>query len=160
MLCNLCNMAAFIEDLWNSIFTPGPTPTLLVATNASFGALQVVLLSLLIATHSIHFVILSIICGGLWWAINWFAAELLAFNKQEEESRQAQKDKTELEGSEAAVDDEITNVEISSEKSPAEPAAISSSIDADDARPRLVSSSSSGNISADSDWERIDQVAK
>lgn len=69
-------MAAFIEELWNSIFTPGTTPTLLVATNASFAALQLLLLILLLATHSIHFVVLTILCAGLWFAINWFVREL------------------------------------------------------------------------------------
>jgi len=69
-------MAAFFENLWSSIFTPGPTPTLLLATNVSFAALQVLLLALLVATYSIHFVILSGLTAGLWWAINWFAGEL------------------------------------------------------------------------------------
>lgn len=71
-------MANFVESLWESIFTPGPTPPLIVATNASFAALQAVLAALLIATHSIHFVVLSALCGALWWAINWFVAELRA----------------------------------------------------------------------------------
>ncbi|CRK22592.1 V-type ATPase assembly factor pkr1 like protein [Verticillium longisporum] len=69
-------MASFAENLWNSVFTPGTTPTLLYATNASFAALQLTLLALLAATRSIHFIILSFLCAGLWRAINWFAAEL------------------------------------------------------------------------------------
>lgn len=80
-------MASFFENLWESIFTPGPTPTLLVATNASFAALQVLLFAMLLATYSIHFVILSILCGGLWWAINWFAAEIRAAQAKEEEAK-------------------------------------------------------------------------
>jgi hypothetical protein len=47
-------MADFAEKLWESIFTAGPTPTLLVATNASFAALQVLLFAMLLATYSIH----------------------------------------------------------------------------------------------------------
>lgn len=78
-------MATFVENLWESIFTPGATPTLLIATNVSFGALQLVLLALLVATQSIHFVILSAISGGLWWAINWFARELKIHQQQEDE---------------------------------------------------------------------------
>ena len=74
-------MSSFIVDLWESIFTPGPTPTILKATNASFAALQVTLFALLVATHSVHFAILSVLSGGLWWAINWFAAELAAAQK-------------------------------------------------------------------------------
>lgn len=80
-------MAAFFEQLWESIFTAGPTPTLLVATNASFAALQVLLLVMLVATYSIHFVILSLLCGGLWWSINWFAAEIRAAQAKEEEAK-------------------------------------------------------------------------
>lgn len=80
-------MASFFEQLWESIFTPGPTPALLVATNASFAALQALLFAMLLATKSIHFIILSILCGGLWWAINWFAAEIRAAQAKEEEAK-------------------------------------------------------------------------
>lgn len=85
-------MASFLTDLWESIFTPGPTPSILVATNASFAALQVILLALLVATYSVHFVVLSVLCAGLWVSINWFAKEVLA--AQEEQARKAK----ELEG--------------------------------------------------------------
>ncbi|GAB1311400.1 SMK killer toxin resistance protein [Madurella fahalii] len=78
-------MASFIQGLWESIFTPGPTPTLLVATNVTFAALQVVLAGLLFATYSVHFMVLSVLCGGLWAAINWFARELKEHQIQEEE---------------------------------------------------------------------------
>ncbi|KAF1843963.1 Pkr1-domain-containing protein [Cucurbitaria berberidis CBS 394.84] len=80
-------MASFFENLWLSIFTPGPTPTLLVATNASFAALQLLLFAMLLATYSIHFFILSFLCGGLWWSINWFAAEIRAAQAKEEEAK-------------------------------------------------------------------------
>ncbi|KAF2459261.1 ER protein Pkr1-domain-containing protein [Lineolata rhizophorae] len=80
-------MADFIANLWNSIFTPGPTPTLLLATNAAFAALQVLLLALLAATRSIHFLILSGLSASLWWAINWFAGELAAAQAKEEEAK-------------------------------------------------------------------------
>ncbi|KAL2135655.1 hypothetical protein VTI74DRAFT_7465 [Chaetomium olivicolor] len=80
-------MASFFVGLWESIFTPGPTPTLLVATNVTFAALQVVLALLLFATYSIHFLVLSVLCGGLWVSINWFARELKAHQQQEEEKK-------------------------------------------------------------------------
>jgi len=77
----------FFEDLWESIFTPGPTPTLLIATNASFAALQLLFFALFIGTYSIHFVILSFLTGGLWYGINWFAKEIRIAQKAEEEAK-------------------------------------------------------------------------
>lgn len=80
-------MATFLTDLMNSIFVAGPTQSLIVATNASFAALQFVLFCLLIATYSIHFLILSFLSAGLWWSINWFVAELTEARRQEEERK-------------------------------------------------------------------------
>lgn len=85
-------MAEFIQSLWESVFTPGPTPPLVLATNASFAALQAVLFALLLATHSVHFVVLSLLCGALWWSINWFVAELRA--SEEEQKRRAREEQT------------------------------------------------------------------
>ncbi|KAJ5585484.1 uncharacterized protein N7459_005284 [Penicillium hispanicum] len=82
-------MASFMEELWSSIFTPGPTPTLLIATNVTFAALQLVLFALLLLTHSIHFVVLSLLCAGLWYSINWFAQEV----RIAQEAQQAEKKK-------------------------------------------------------------------
>ncbi|KAF2665170.1 Pkr1-domain-containing protein [Microthyrium microscopicum] len=89
-------MSTFIENLWNSVFTPGTTPTLLIATNVTFGALQVVLGILLATTKSIHFIVLSTLCAGLWWAINWFAAELQKAEKAEQEAGRLRKRRTGL----------------------------------------------------------------
>ena len=85
-------MASFMVDLWESIFTPGPTAPLLKAANASFASLQLVLLALLLATHNVHCVVLSVLCAGLWWSVNWFAAELRI--AQEEEEKKKKKKKT------------------------------------------------------------------
>lgn len=83
-------MAAFFEDLWTSVFTPGPTSTLLIATNVTFAGLQTILLALLIATYSVHFVVLSVLSAGLWLAINWFAKEvMIAQAEQDEHKRRA-----------------------------------------------------------------------
>ncbi|RFU75811.1 pkr1 [Trichoderma arundinaceum] len=83
-------MSSFFVELWEGIFTPGPTPTILKATNITFAALQVVLLSLLFATYSVHFVVLSVLCGGLWWSINWFAHELRIAQALEDEKKKKQ----------------------------------------------------------------------
>ena len=62
---------------------------------------------LLVATRSAHFVALSAISGGLWWAINWFARELAAHQRQQEEesARRGQPQTT------ARSDDSETEVE-------------------------------------------------
>lgn len=88
-------MADFITNLWEGVFTPGPTPTLLIATNVTFATLQLVLGGLLLATYSIHFLILSLLSGGLWWAINWFANELKEAQRKEEEAEKLRKKKRE-----------------------------------------------------------------
>lgn len=85
-------MASFFEDLWSSIFTEGATPTLLVATNATFAALQLLFFVLLVVTYSIHFVILSILSGALWWSINWFVAELKSVREKEEKEKKLAKE--------------------------------------------------------------------
>ena len=82
-------MATFLSDLFKSIFIPGPTPTLLLATNISFAALQTVLLVLLIVTYSVHFIALSVLCTGLWCSINWFVRELQAATIKEEKAKQS-----------------------------------------------------------------------
>jgi len=84
-------MASFLESLWNSIFTPGATPTLLLATNVTFLSLQVLFFALLLATHSMHFVALSILSAGLWWGINWFATELQRAKEIEQEAERIRK---------------------------------------------------------------------
>ncbi|TQN74815.1 V-type ATPase assembly factor PKR1 [Colletotrichum shisoi] len=76
-------MASFVTNLWESIFIPGPTPTLVRAANATFAALQVLLAVLLLTTWSIHFVILSFLSGFLWFSINWFVNELAIHAEQE-----------------------------------------------------------------------------
>jgi hypothetical protein len=118
----------FFEDLWESIFTPGPTPTLLIATNASFAALQLLFFALFLGTYSIHFVILSFLTGGLWFGINWFAKEIRIAQKAEEEAKRirearrgTQKD-TAGDGEQADIDtgddtevDAVTSVQEQSE---------------------------------------------
>ena len=87
-------MASFLSDLFKSIFIPGPTPTLLLATNISFAALQTVLFVLLIVTYSVHFVALSVLCTGLWCSINWFVRELQAATIKEARAKQSHEGQT------------------------------------------------------------------
>ncbi|KAL8731695.1 MAG: hypothetical protein Q9181_004230, partial [Wetmoreana brouardii] len=111
-------MASFLTDLFTSIFTPGPTHSLLVATNFSFAALQAVLLVLLIFTSSIHFIVLSVLCAGLWWSINWFAAELEAA-KKEEKTREAKRlEQTQRQRRGTSAEDSDTETERSKDHAP------------------------------------------
>lgn len=164
-------MTNFMEDLWESIFTAGPTPTLLLATNATFAALQLVLLALLIATYSIHFLVLSAISGGLWWSINWFASEVRA--AQSEQAQQQAKREGEGASTDAPEGDETgagdTETEAAGEEGIARGLAESSREGkgvagettgarltvVDGARKRRSLADSTGDLSTDSEWEKV-----
>ena len=171
-------MTSFLEELWNSIFTPGPTPTLLVATNAAFAALQLLLLVLLIATYSLHFLVLSLICGGLWTSINWFVTEL---TKQQQAQATEKKEKSPEPDN--ASDTETEDAPPDAPAEFAEPATASTTGSAlspnqrhekpkDSAsthlEPKLAESNealrrrrslgeSSGYVSTDSEWEKVSE---
>lgn len=164
-------MAGFVQELWESIFTPGPTPALLIATNATFAALQFVLGGLLIATYSIHFAILSVLCGGLWAAINWFARELRVHQLQEEEKeRRAQaagppaytSDEEETEVEETAA----STTSLGRGKPPSKAAAVSKEVEPVEAhgelKHRLVveeaaSQGTKSSVSTEDEWERVSE---
>jgi hypothetical protein len=99
-------MSQFIVDIWDSVFTPGTNRSVVVATYASFAALQTTLVALLIATRSWHFVFLNIICGGLWGGIVWFVNELEAVKRVEAEADRLRKLRKESEESEGAEEKE------------------------------------------------------
>jgi hypothetical protein len=147
--------AEFITSLWESIFTPGPTPVLLVATNVTFAALQTIFLLLLIATYSIHFVILSFLCGGLWWAINWFAAELKIEREKEEQRKKAEAtgpvDGSDTEA-ETVVDDDAPSgsreVEVLEAKGELK------------ARSQRKGAGSKSEVSTEDEWEKVGENEK
>ncbi|KAI1844409.1 hypothetical protein JX265_010160 [Neoarthrinium moseri] len=153
-------MASFFEEIWNSIFTPGTTPTLLIATNVTFAALQVVLFALLLATYSIHFVILSVLCGGLWSAINWFASEL-----QKEQAKAAeQKAKEDAIARQTADDSDETEVESAESKirSPIAPVSASNEVEvvepAGELKQRLDTSPGyKSGVSTEDEWEKVSE---
>jgi hypothetical protein len=64
-------MTSIATSLWDSIFTPGPTPILVRAMNISFLALIGLLLPLIYVTQNIHVVFLTILAAGLWIAMQW-----------------------------------------------------------------------------------------
>lgn len=174
-------MASFLPNLWESVFVSGPTPTLLIATNVTFALLQAILALLLAATYSIHFAILSVICGGLWWSINWFAAEVAAVRAEEEEKARKEKEKEGVRerdaGGESADDEgESTEVEEGGDASGLEASRGSLSLSGFEegvvksgreeegaARQRNVKMQQqqqggdlSGEISTDSEWEKVE----
>ncbi|KAJ5762109.1 uncharacterized protein N7511_005491 [Penicillium nucicola] len=156
-------MVSFMEDLWSSIFTPGPTPTLLIATNVTFAALQLVFFALLLATYSLHFVALSIISAGLWWSINWFAAEVrLAQLAQEAEQKKEkeQEDDPRVRGVSVGSD---TETEVLASKKDNKREAVTTGSAAKlqtaelDSRKRpSTGGDGSGYGSTDSEWEKVD----
>ncbi|GMG20978.1 unnamed protein product [Ambrosiozyma monospora] len=69
-------MSSFFVELWESVFQPGTTPALIIATHASFAALLISLLALIFLSGSIHFINLFVIAALLWASVTWFICEL------------------------------------------------------------------------------------
>lgn len=156
-------MAAFITDLWESIFVPGPTPTILKATNATFAALQVVLFGLLVATTSLHFVVLSFLCAGLWWSINWFAAEVaIAQKKQEQEREREERDKAAKKDKDGAGDDSDTEVETTAREDRRGLKKRGESGVAEGKKNLEVSSGgeTQSSVSTEDEWEKVSESSK
>lgn len=166
-------MASFMEELWSSIFTPGPTPTLLIATNVTFAALQLLFLVLLLATYSIHFVVLSFLSGGLWWSINWFAQEVRSVQQAQEAEKKAQAEAETETGSDNkerkkdsvldSADSETETESLAVKTSPSAVAtgsATSARLQPTEQDPKKRVSTggdSSGYGSTDSEWEKVEE---
>ncbi|AJS85995.1 Pkr1p [Saccharomyces cerevisiae YJM1355] len=70
-------MANFFVRLWESVFEPGTSPQLIIATHVSFVALLLTLIWLIYATNgNIHFYALFCISLLLWITVIWFINEL------------------------------------------------------------------------------------
>ncbi|KAJ5214917.1 hypothetical protein N7468_010596 [Penicillium chermesinum] len=160
-------MASFVEELWSSIFVPGPTPTLLVATNVTFAALQLVLFVLLLATKSIHFIALSLLSAGLWYSINWFAREvrLAQLAQEAEKKKQAEaedgpdkgKGTGAVEGGSDTETEDITALKTSTSAIATGSAASNTlrPVERDPKKRPSFGADSSGYVSTDSDWEKV-----
>ncbi|KAL8715904.1 MAG: hypothetical protein Q9220_000571 [cf. Caloplaca sp. 1 TL-2023] len=158
-------MSNFLTELFTSIFTPGPTHSLIIATNVSFAALQVVLLILLILTYSIHFIVLSILCAGLWWSINWFAAEVEAARKSEKEQAEQQSQGDSTGKDKRGHEDSDTETEGGDDRSHAveeKSVSLTSKLPIEDAeasvRKRRSLGSSTGDLSTDSEWDKVEEA--
>lgn len=167
-------MSQFFQDLWESIFIPGPTPTLLIATNVTFACLQVVLFALLLATYSIHFIILSFLSGGLWYAINWFARELQANHDREVAEKAKAARRTAARAGAGTSSESETEVEtvLTRSKTKAQPAPAAASRDAEvhepgagEVKPRASQQSqqsqqsqgSKSSASTEDEWEKVSE---
>ncbi|POR39449.1 V-type ATPase assembly factor PKR1 [Tolypocladium paradoxum] len=152
-------MASFMTDLWESIFTPGPTPTVVKATNASFAALQLCLLLLLLATHSVHFAILSVLCAGLWWAINWFAAELAVAQGQQRREQDELDRKTkegEAVAAAAAAADDSSDTEVEGSAAATAPKdAVPGELRQRAARVHVSPAGTQSSVSTEDEWEKV-----
>ena len=154
-------MAGFFTNLWESVFTPGPTSTLICATNTAFAALQCVLLALLIATYSVHFIILSFLCAGLWFAINWFVNELQLARLKEDRAKQlkeigrreeheAEDSGEDTEGADSMYGGHVRTKELASHLAPP-------SADSETVMKRRSLGEVSGDMSTDSEWDKVEE---
>ncbi|KAL6869228.1 SMK killer toxin resistance protein [Amphichorda felina] len=159
-------MASFMVDLWESIFTPGPTAPLLKAANASFAALQAVLLALLVATYSVHFVVLSILCAGLWWSVNWFAVELKAAQLQKEAEEQREEEEEARRKAQGRRADDSSDTEVETEKAVGAKADASASaeVEAQEQTGELKKRGerrspwgTQSSVSTEDEWEKVSQ---
>jgi hypothetical protein len=76
------NMASIATSLWDSIFTPGPTPILIKAMNLSFFALFALLIPLIFVTKNIHVFFLTILAIGLWIGMQWCSRKISQSNSR------------------------------------------------------------------------------
>lgn len=154
-------MASFMVDLMNSIFTPGPTSSLVLATNISFACLQVTLLALLIATYSIHFLVLSIISGGLWTAINWFVKELAIHEAQQKKQNEAEYTSVDAKGSCGSDTDAQTIVDEVKRSGSKEVEVLPPAIGLIDRAKSKDSQEVKGSeVSTEDEWERVSEAEK
>ncbi|KAL8839201.1 MAG: hypothetical protein Q9170_001850 [Blastenia crenularia] len=137
---------------------------LLVATNVSFAALQAVLLILLILTYSIHFIVLSFLCAGLWWSINWFAAELEVAKEREKEEEAQSLGAAEQRHNERSEEDSGTETEGGDDHAatvnvkPVSTTMLRPDHTETDLRKRRSLGSSTGDLSTDSEWDKVEEA--
>ncbi|BFZ53180.1 SMK killer toxin resistance protein [Savitreella phatthalungensis] len=97
-------MSNFAVELWNSIFTPGVTPTLLKATYGSFALLICTLSTVLFFTRNVHVLALLILSCGLVASLSWFLAEVDKMKAAEAAQKEADSSKGASGGNEAKKD--------------------------------------------------------
>lgn len=86
-----CRQGRCGDAVTKSVFIPGATPALLIATNATFAYLQLLRGALLFTTYSIHFATLSFTYMGPSYIINWHAYGLQQAQAKEVEAERLHK---------------------------------------------------------------------
>lgn len=127
------------------------------------------LLVLLFLTYSVHFVVLSFLCAGLWWAINWFVTELDAASQNERGAKQSGEVKKGQGNDGRGVEDSGSETEgvgtqseggVSDTMSSSKTERLLRPEDAQGALRQRFSSgeASSGDLSTDSDWDKVSEA--
>lgn len=106
---------------------------------------------------------LSILCAGLWWAINWFVTELEAANHKEKEAKQlremrkGQDDRgTEDSGTETEGAGDQSQEQIDERHSGGllKPESAQGAL----RKRRSLGEASSGDLSTDSEWDKVSEA--
>ena len=110
-----------------------------------------------------HFVILSLLSAGLWWAINWFVTELGAATRKEKE---AQRLRTLIEerdnvgaddsGTETEGTDGLSRITHSGTRSEGVPAP--ETAEGALRKRRSLGEASAGELSTDSEWDKVEEA--
>lgn len=156
-------MPSFFEELWQSVFTPGPTPVLMIATNVTFAATLPFLIYMAISNANIHYGFMSLIAGGLWISINWFVKELKVAEAQMEKEKERKEDK---ENEEPDSRDGLVKVnEPATSPAPIPPVGPVTSVAASsivqpaeqhgELKARVVPSSARSVTSTEDEWEKV-----
>lgn len=127
------------------------------------------LLVLLFLTYSVHFVVLSFLCAGLWWAVNWFVTELEATNQKDRDAKQSGEIRKGQGSDGREVDDSGTETEgggtqsegaVLGTMSRSKTEALLRPEDAQGALRKRLSfgEASSGDLSTDSDWDKVSEA--
>ena len=87
-------MAHFFVALWESVFQPGTSPQLIIATHISFLLLLTVLGSQIYLTNNVHYYALFTIATLLWITVTWFVSELNQVKLQDNKELESKFGKT------------------------------------------------------------------
>ena len=110
-----------------------------------------------------HFVILSFLSAGLWWAINWFVTELEAATTKDKEAQRLRTLREERDN--AGADDSGTETEgidglsrSASQGTRSEGALAPETVEGALRKRRSLGEASAGELSTDSEWDKVEEA--